>query len=78
MPTKGKVEAITYHDSKGVVIEAGDYIIIEVNMGKCSTWLPGHDKAPRISTPFPKPEEVLQNILDLESWVKAVRSRVRS
>lgn len=24
MPTKGKVEAITYHDSKGVVIEAGD------------------------------------------------------
>jgi energy-coupling factor transporter ATP-binding protein EcfA2 len=52
-----------------------DYAIIDREMGKCSTWLTGHDSAAAIGSPFPTPDEVLADIGHLEEFVKALRKR---
>jgi energy-coupling factor transporter ATP-binding protein EcfA2 len=48
---------------------------VEVAMTKCSTWLPGHDKAPAARAPVPLSAELQADISALESWVGAVRKR---
>jgi hypothetical protein len=44
-------------------------------MTKCSTWLPGHDKAAAARAPVPSPAELKKDIQALEAWVKAIRDR---
>jgi len=44
-------------------------------MTKCSTWLPGHDKAAAARAPVPNSNALKTDIDALESWVKAIRQR---
>jgi hypothetical protein len=44
-------------------------------MTKCSTWLPGHDKAAAARAPVPGPAELKIDIEALEAWVKTIRDR---
>ena len=62
---------------KKVMIENVDYPLVEREMGKCSTWMTGHDSAAAIGSPFPTPTEIDQDIVKLETFVKDVRARTR-
>jgi hypothetical protein len=53
-----------------------DVRVIDRAMSKCSTWLPGHDQAAAQNTPIPGPEELVQDIEELESWVRKARKRL--
>jgi len=48
---------------------------VETAMTKCSTWLPGHDKAPAARAPVPGTAELKKDIEGLETWVKVIRAR---
>jgi hypothetical protein len=48
---------------------------VETAMTKCSTWLPGHDKAPAARAPVPGTAELKKDIEALEIWVKGIRAR---
>lgn len=61
----GKIADITAEDCKAV----------ETAMTKCSTWLPGHDKAPAARAPVPGPGELKADIEALETWVGTIRKR---
>ncbi|XQM36835.1 AAA family ATPase [Cupriavidus sp. H19C3] len=60
---------------KVVDIDAADYGAIEVGMGKCSKWLPGHDKAAADRAPVPGSAELKADIEALETWIAAIRKR---
>jgi len=46
---------------------------VETAMTKCSTWLPGHDKAPAARAPVPGAAELKKDIEAAEAWVKTIR-----
>ena len=48
---------------------------VETAMCKCSTWLPGHDKAAAARAPVPEPKELKDDIEALANWVSAIRKR---
>jgi DNA repair ATPase RecN len=48
---------------------------VRTAMTKCSTWLPGHDKAPAARAPVPGTAELKKDIEILETWVKGIRDR---
>jgi energy-coupling factor transporter ATP-binding protein EcfA2 len=50
---------------------------LETAMTKCSTWLPGHDKAAAARAPIPSPAELKADIAALETWVSAIHGRRR-
>lgn len=56
-------------------ISAEDCRAVETAMTKCSTWLPGHDKAAAARAPVPAPTELKADIEALATWVKAIRDR---
>ncbi|RYD16358.1 MAG: hypothetical protein EOP90_06155 [Lysobacteraceae bacterium] len=56
-------------------ITADDCKAVEIAMTKCSTWLPGHDKAAAARAPVPTPAELKADIEALGSWVTAIRKR---
>lgn len=56
-------------------ITADDCRAVETAMTKCSTWLPGHDKAPAARSPVPAPAELKADIEALAAWVTAIRKR---
>jgi len=56
-------------------ISAEDCGAVETAMTKCSTWLPGHDKAAAARAPVPAPAELKADIEALASWVAAIRKR---
>lgn len=56
-------------------ITADDCKAVETAMTKCSTWLPGHDKAPAARSPVPAPAELKADIDALAAWVAAIRKR---
>ena len=58
-------------------ITAEDCKTLETAMAKCSTWLPGHDKAAAARAPVPGPAELKADITSLETWVNAIRTRRR-
>ena len=58
-------------------ISGDDVRAINDGMGKCSTWLAGHDHSAAQNLPFPGAEELLCDIHALEAWVKGVRRRRR-
>lgn len=56
-------------------INTNDCKAVEKAMTKCSTWLPGHDKAAAARAPVPAPEELKADIDELATWVAAIRKR---
>jgi AAA domain len=56
-------------------ISPTDCKAIETAMTKCSTWLPGHDKAAAARAPVPASAELKADIEVLASWVAAIRKR---
>ncbi len=58
-------------------ITEADCQTVKTAMTKCSTWLTGHDHAPAARAPVPTSTELLQDISDLEKWVKDIRNRRR-
>ena len=60
---------------KLIDISSKDIATLEAGMSKTSTWLRGHDQAAAVNAPVPEPNEVMQDIKELEAWVKAIRKR---
>jgi AAA domain len=58
-------------------ITDADCKTVETAMTKCSTWLPGHDRAPAARAPVPGIAELKKDIEALETWVKGIRDRRR-
>lgn len=56
-------------------ISSEDCKAVETAMTKCSTWLPGHDKAAAARAPVPAPAELRADIEALATWVAAIRRR---
>ena len=56
-------------------ITAEDCRAVENAMTKCSTWLPGHDKAAAARAPVPTPAELKGDIDTLASWITIIRKR---
>jgi energy-coupling factor transporter ATP-binding protein EcfA2 len=56
-------------------ISPEDCRAIETAMAKCSTWLPGHDKAAAARAPVPAPAELKADIEALANWVATIRKR---
>jgi energy-coupling factor transporter ATP-binding protein EcfA2 len=56
-------------------ISPEDCKAVELAMTKCSTWLPGHDKAAAARTPVPAPAELKTDIEALANWVSKIRNR---
>ena len=68
----------TQHITQIADISAEDCKAVETAMTKCSTWLPGHDKAAAARAPVPAPAELKADIEALSDWVTAVRKRRKS
>jgi len=58
-----------------VTVEDEDYKKIHLGMGKCSTWMTGHDKSKALSEDRPNPEEILTDIEGLAKYVKDTNGR---
>ena len=56
-------------------ITADDCKAVVTAMTKCSTWLPGHDKAPAARSPVPSVNDLKADIEALSSWVTNIRKR---
>ncbi len=56
-------------------ISSEDCKAVEAALTKCSTWLPGHDKAAAARAPVPTPAELKADIEALAAWVAAIRKR---
>ncbi len=56
-------------------ITDADCKTVETAMTKCSTWLPGHDKAAAARAPVPGTAELKKDIEALEIWIKGIRAR---
>lgn len=56
-------------------ISSEDCKAVERAMTKCSTWLPGHDKAAAARAPVPAPAELKADIEELAKWVSTIRKR---
>ena len=54
-----------------------DIQIIDEGMTKSSRFLEGHDEAEAIADPVPCPDELRQDIENLETWINQVRRRRR-
>ncbi len=56
-------------------ITAEDCKAVETAMSKCSTWLPGHDKAAAARAPVPSSAELKGDIDALANWIGVIRKR---
>lgn len=55
---------------KEVGVSTEQYKAIDVNMSKCSTWMPGHDKSKTLDAHRPEPKEILSDIETLNAFIK--------
>lgn len=60
---------------KAIAVEPSDYVIIDQAMGKCSTWMTGHDSAAALGSAFPPPAEIDHDIATLETFLKTIKER---
>jgi hypothetical protein len=44
-------------------------------MTKTSRFLEGHDEAIAVADPVPSPDELCQDIINLETWIAEIRHR---
>lgn len=58
-------------------VQPTDYDAVDVGMTKCSRWEGGHDQALATNDPIPAPDELLNDITALETWIKHVSDRRR-
>ena len=58
-----------------VSIELSDYDIVDMNYSKCSTWMIGHEKSKALDQNRPKPNEINNDIDELEKFKKTIRKR---
>ena len=58
-----------------VIVELPDYDIIDINYSKCSTWMTGHQKSKALDQNRPKPNEINDDIIELEEFKKLIRQR---
>ncbi len=56
-------------------LDNSDYPTIHHAMGRCSTWMTGHDSAAAIGLPFPTPEDIENEIGVLEEFVTTLNKR---
>jgi virulence-associated protein VapD/uncharacterized membrane-anchored protein YhcB (DUF1043 family) len=61
-----------------VNVTTEQYRQIHVGMGKCSTWMYGHDKSKALSVNRPGPSEVEQDINALSKFVKDINAAAES
>jgi energy-coupling factor transporter ATP-binding protein EcfA2 len=62
---------------KQVSVETGDYLAIERGMSKCSTYLTGHDEAAARSLQSPSPDEMENDLKELEEFSKRINDRAK-
>lgn len=60
---------------KALDITAADYAALEAGMDRCSTLNAGHDAAPAANLQMPEPDDILQDIVALETWITGIRKR---
>ncbi|MBK6485417.1 MAG: AAA family ATPase [Gemmatimonadetes bacterium] len=65
----------TQHIAQIADIKPDDCRAVNTAMTKCSTWLPGHDKAAAARSPVPVAAELKADIKALEDWVAGIRKR---
>ena len=58
-----------------VSVDTQDYKQIYLGMGKCSTWMRGHDKSKALSENRPPPNEIQEDITLLKELVGEIRNR---
>lgn len=63
---------------KALDVSLADYVALEAGMDRCSTYNAGHDAAPAANLVVPEPDEVLADIVALDSWITAIRKRRKS
>lgn len=56
-------------------IHEEDCSAVQDGMSKCSTFLQGHDQSPADRLPFPKPDEIKEDIDALDCWIKTIKRR---
>ena len=61
--------------SKIVDLTDDDYILVDTNMSKCSTYFTGHDSAGTLIEEMPDSDEFLADLTILEEYVKEIRKR---
>ncbi len=60
---------------KSVTITTEDYKKIHINMFKCSKWMFGHDKSKSIDVNRPSPNELKEDIENINTFSKEIRKR---
>jgi len=60
---------------KEVMVGTEDYRVIDFGIAHCSKWMIGHDKARGLDVNRPAPKEIREDLKDLSSFVKAIRTR---
>jgi len=61
--------------SKVIDLTDADYILVDANMSKCSTYLTGHDTAGALIEETPDSDEFLDDLKVLEDYAKVIRNR---
>lgn len=61
---------------EGVEVHNEDYKAIHFAMKKCSRLMGGHDQAAAVNFTLPEPDEVSNDITQLEDFIKSIRSRI--
>ena len=64
---------ISTQSLREVAVEDSDYIAIQNGMGKCSKY--AHDGAAQAQVALPLPQELLDDIMALDTWRESVVSR---
>jgi hypothetical protein len=60
-----------------VEVTTSDYVEIESQIGRCSTWMVGHDKSKALSVNRPSPDEIRRDIQSLETFRSNIRNRAK-
>jgi ABC-type lipoprotein export system ATPase subunit len=60
---------------KSVTITTEDYKKIHINMSKCSKWMFGHDKSKSTDVNRPSPNELKEDIENINTFSKEIRKR---
>ena len=58
-----------------VSVTTEDYQTINTNMGKCSTWMIGHDRSKSLDENRPSPHDTREDIKNLKEFAKVLRER---
>ena len=60
---------------RSVQVTTEDYRAIALGMGKCSTWMRGHNKSKALGTDRPGPDEIELDIKQVRDFIKGIHKR---